>query len=121
MKRLPKVRQGLARLRLFRSTVRLGVMGSTVLSILLWALAVAFVLDYGIGFVYRPLRGGPADSLVSLDGREADQSALGNDYLVDHTARTFLIDRDGRLVAQILPTTQSDALRDALRRALGAR
>jgi len=49
MKRLPKVRQGLARLRLFRSTVRLGVMGSTVLSILLWALAAAFVLDYWIG------------------------------------------------------------------------
>lgn len=49
MKRLPRVRTGLARLRLFRSTVRLGVMGSTILSILLWALAVAFVLDYGIG------------------------------------------------------------------------
>jgi len=46
MKRLPKVRRGLARLRLFRSTVRLGVMGSTVLSVLLWALAAAFVLDY---------------------------------------------------------------------------
>ena len=78
------------------------------------------VLDYGIGFVYRPLRGGPADSLVTLDGQVADESALGDDYLVDHTARTFLIDRDGRLVAQILPTTQSDALRDALRRALDA-
>ena len=49
MKRLPKVRLGLARLRLFRSTVRLGVMGSTVLSILLWTLGVAFVLDYWIG------------------------------------------------------------------------
>ena len=48
MKRLPKIRSGLARLRLFRSTVRLGVMGSTVLSILLWALAGAFGLDFWI-------------------------------------------------------------------------
>jgi protein SCO1/2 len=78
------------------------------------------VLDYGIGFLYRPLGGGPADSLVTLDGQEAAASALGDDYLVDHTARTFLIDRAGRLVAQILPDVQSDALRDALRRALDA-
>lgn len=48
MIRLPKVRSGLARLRLFRVTVRLGIMGSTVLSILLWTLATAFVLDLKI-------------------------------------------------------------------------
>lgn len=48
MKRLPKIHSGLARLRLFRSTVRLGMMGSTVLSILLWAMAGAFLLDFWI-------------------------------------------------------------------------
>lgn len=48
MKRLPKVRSGLARLRLFRLTVRLGTMGSAVLSILLWTLAAAFALDFWI-------------------------------------------------------------------------
>jgi len=48
MIRLPKVRSGLARLRLFRLTARLGMMGSTALSILLWTLAAAFVLDYWI-------------------------------------------------------------------------
>lgn len=48
MKRLPKVRSGLARLRLSRLTVRLGTMGSTVLSILLWTLAAAFALDFWI-------------------------------------------------------------------------
>ncbi|MDP6046676.1 MAG: hypothetical protein QGG25_13795 [Phycisphaerae bacterium] len=48
MKRLPKIRSGLARLRMFRSTVRLGMMGSTVLSILLWAMAGAFLLDFWI-------------------------------------------------------------------------
>ncbi len=48
MIRLPKVRSGLARLRLFRLTVRLGMMGSTALSILLWTLAAAFVLDFWI-------------------------------------------------------------------------
>ena len=48
MKRLPRVHSGLKRLRLFRSTVRLGVCGSTVLSILLWTLAVAFLLDWRI-------------------------------------------------------------------------
>jgi len=48
MKRLPKVRSGLARLRVFRSTVRLGMMGSTALSIVLWAMAAAFGLDFWI-------------------------------------------------------------------------
>jgi hypothetical protein len=48
MKRLPKIRSGLARLRMFRSTVRLGMMGSTVLTIILWTLAVAFLLDFWI-------------------------------------------------------------------------
>ena len=48
MKRLPRIHSGLARLRLFRATVRLGVMGSTVLSILLWAMAGAFLLDFWI-------------------------------------------------------------------------
>lgn len=48
MKRLLKVHAGLARLRLYRSTVRFGIMGSTVLSTLLWALVAAFVLDFGI-------------------------------------------------------------------------
>ncbi|MBT3200682.1 MAG: hypothetical protein HN350_12285 [Phycisphaerales bacterium] len=48
MKRLPKIRSGLARLRLFRSTVRLGMMGSTAFSIVLWAMAAAFLLDFWI-------------------------------------------------------------------------
>ena len=48
MKRLPKISSGLARLRLFRSTVRLGMMGFMVLSILLWAMAGAFLLDFWI-------------------------------------------------------------------------
>ena len=52
MKRLPKVSSGLARLRLFRSTVRLGIMGSTVLSILLWTLVAAFALDFWIRMGY---------------------------------------------------------------------
>ena len=46
MKRLPKVSSGLARLRLFRSTLRFGIVGSSVLSILFWTLVVAFALDY---------------------------------------------------------------------------
>ncbi len=52
MKRLQKVHAGLARLRLYRSTVRFGVMGSAVLSPLLWALAAAFVLDFLIRMDY---------------------------------------------------------------------
>lgn len=52
MKRLPKIHAGLARLRLYRSTVRFGIMGSTVLSTLLWALAAAFALDFGIRMGY---------------------------------------------------------------------
>ena len=48
MKRLPKIRSGLGRLRLFRSTVRLGMMGFMVLSIVLWAMAGAFLLDFWI-------------------------------------------------------------------------
>jgi len=52
MKRLLKVSSGLARLRLFRSTVRLGMMGSTVLSILLWTLVAAFALDFWIRMGY---------------------------------------------------------------------
>lgn len=72
------------------------------------------VLEYGIGFVYRPRTGGAADSTApDPAGR------LGDDYLVDHTARTFLIDRGGRLVAQVLPETRSDVLRNALVRVLG--
>jgi protein SCO1/2 len=67
------------------------------------------VLAYGVGFVYRPRAGGAADSVAP------DPSGpLGDDYLVDHTARTFLIDRDGLLRAQLLPDSRSDALRDAL-------
>ena len=67
------------------------------------------VLEYGIGFVYRPRAGGPADS-VAPD----PTGAFGDDYLVDHTARTFVIDGDGLLRAQLLPDTRSDALRDVL-------
>jgi len=48
MKRLPKVHSGLGRLRMFRSTVRLGMTGFMVLSILLWAMAGAFLLDFWI-------------------------------------------------------------------------
>lgn len=71
------------------------------------------VLEYGIGFVYRPRAGGPADSVAPDPA-----GALGDDYLVDHTARTFLIDREGRLVARVLPETRSDGLRAALERVL---
>jgi protein SCO1/2 len=71
------------------------------------------VLEYGIGFVYRPRAGGPADSTAPTPG-----SDLGDDYLVDHTARTFVIDPEGRLVAQVLPESRSDVLRDVLSRVL---
>lgn len=78
-------------------------------------------LEYGIGFVYRPRDGGPVDSLVPPGPTRTSGADLGDDYLVDHTARTFLIDRDGRLVAQILPEARGETLSDALRRALAAR
>ncbi len=71
------------------------------------------VLEYGIGFVYRPRRGGAADSLPP-----DPDSPLGTDYLVDHTARTFLIDPSGMLVAQVLPETSSETLREAIERVL---
>lgn len=74
----------------------------------------AQVLEYGIGFVYRPRAGGVADSVAPAEGGH-----LGDDYLVDHTARTFLIDEEGRLVAQVLPETSSEALRSAIEQVLG--
>ncbi|MBT8402978.1 MAG: SCO family protein, partial [Gemmatimonadetes bacterium] len=67
------------------------------------------VLEWGIGFVYRPRAGGPADSVAPDPA-----GALGEDYLVDHTARTFVIDGEGRLRAQLLHDTRSDALREVL-------
>lgn len=73
----------------------------------------AQVLEYGIGFVYRPRRGGAADSLAPTGG-----GPLGNDYLVDHTAHTFLIDEGGMLVAQVLPETSSETLKRAIERVL---
>ena len=48
MKRLARVYSGLGRLRILRSMVRLGGAGSMVLSILLWTLAAAFLLDFWI-------------------------------------------------------------------------
>lgn len=69
------------------------------------------VLEFGIGFIYRPRAGGPADSVLP-------QATLGDDYLVDHTARTFVIDREGRLVAQVLPETRNEVLRTVLARVL---
>ena len=48
MKRLAKIYSGLGRLRALRSTVRLTSAGSWILSILLWTLAVAYLLDFWI-------------------------------------------------------------------------
>ncbi len=48
MKNLTAVHRGLRRLRGFRTTVRLGSAGSVLVSIVLWALGVAFLLDYWI-------------------------------------------------------------------------
>jgi len=48
MRRLTKIYGGLGRLRLLRTAVRLGSAWSIVLSILLWALAGAFALDFWI-------------------------------------------------------------------------
>ncbi len=84
------------------------------------------VLEYGIGFVYRPRAGGPADSVPPgiVSGEAGGGSAsggaesMGDDYLVDHTARTFVIDRGGRLVAQVLPETRGDVLREVVERVL---
>ncbi|MEK9503770.1 SCO family protein [Gaopeijia maritima] len=73
----------------------------------------AQVLEYGIGFVYRPRAGGAADSVAPSPG-----GRLGDDYLVDHTARTFLIDEQGMLVAQVLPETSSDVLKRAIERVI---
>ena len=49
MKRLPRVRSGLARLRLYRSTVRLAVCGSMAITVVLWALLGLFAVDFLIG------------------------------------------------------------------------
>jgi len=46
MRRLTRIYSGLGRLRLLRSTVRLGAAGSLVLSIALWTLLAAFLLDF---------------------------------------------------------------------------
>ena len=72
------------------------------------------VLEYGIGFLYRPRAGGPADSLAP-----DPTGPMGDDYLVDHTARTFLIDREGRIRAQLLPESRSDTMRGVLEVMLG--
>jgi len=46
MKNLTTVHQGLRRLRGFRAMVRLGSAGSVVVSVALWTLAIAFLLDF---------------------------------------------------------------------------
>jgi hypothetical protein len=48
MKRLDNVHAKLGRLRRSRATVRLGAAASRVLTVLLWALAAAFLLDYSM-------------------------------------------------------------------------
>ncbi|MGB2822170.1 MAG: hypothetical protein WBF17_14395, partial [Phycisphaerae bacterium] len=46
MKKLTTVHHGLRRLRGFRAMVRLGSAWSVMISVVLWALAIAFLLDY---------------------------------------------------------------------------
>lgn len=48
MKKLVSVHRGLRRLRHFRAMVRMGSAWSVALSVVLWALAVAFLLDFWI-------------------------------------------------------------------------
>jgi protein SCO1/2 len=74
------------------------------------------VLEYGIGFLYRPRAGGAADSVAPDPA-----GPLGPDYLVDHTARTFIIDEAGEIRAQLLPESRSDALRFVLSEVLSER
>ncbi len=69
------------------------------------------VLEFGIGFLYRPVGGGASDSVPPL----------GPDYLVDHTARTFIVDSEGQVVAQLALEADGATLRAALTRVLSDR
>lgn len=48
-----------------------------------------------------------------------DPSLPEGEYLVDHTARTYLIDPDGMVVATVPPMAPADDVRDAVEAALG--
>lgn len=93
--------------------------------------------DWGIGFRYRVLERSPfaddsstpgsgtVDSLASptpgdlpAPGMVVDEPPVGVPYLVDHTSRTFLVDADGRVIAQIAPEMEGATLERGVRRAL---
>jgi protein SCO1/2 len=65
--------------------------------------------DWGIDFRYRTL---------STPGEVVDVPPSDAGYLVDHTARTFLIDPEGRVIAQVAPETDGATLQRLLERIL---
>lgn len=81
--------------------------------------------NWGIGVRYRPLEtsDGATPSAAGAQDRVPPGVALdvppaSGPYLVDHTARTFLIDPQGQVVAQISPEPDGASLAEALRRIL---
>jgi protein SCO1/2 len=65
--------------------------------------------DWGIDFRYRTL---------PTPGEVVDVPPSDAGYLVDHTARTFLIDPEGRVIAQVAPETDGATLQRLLERIL---
>lgn len=65
--------------------------------------------DWGIDFRYRTL---------PTPGEVVDVPPSDAGYLVDHTARTFLIDPEGRVIAQVAPETDGATLERLLERIL---
>lgn len=93
--------------------------------------------DWGIGFRYRILERSPfGDSVAAprehgatgeattdaaaqlAPGMVVDDPPPTGPYLVDHTSRTFLIDREGLVIAQISPEMDGQTLEKAVRAAL---
>ena len=64
---------------------------------------------WGIDFRYRTL---------PTPGEVVDVPPMDEGYLVDHTARTFLIDPEGRVVAQVAPEADGETLRQLLEQTL---
>lgn len=60
---------------------------------------------WGVDFRYRTL---------PTPGEVVETPPVDKGYLVDHTARTFLIDPDGRVIAQVAPETDGETLRRLL-------
>jgi len=65
--------------------------------------------DWGIDFRYRT---------PPTPGEVVDVPPSDAGYLVDHTARTFLIDPEGRVIAQVAPETDGATLQRLLERIL---